>query len=52
MLLQVLIDVGLCISFYDLLEVDDPYIYPAEGSAHQRVKFRLGIVNDLMFNVY
>lgn len=52
MLLQVLIDVGLCISFYDLLEVDDPYIYPAEGSAHQRVKFRLGIVYYLLFNVY
>ena len=41
---QVLIDVGLCIAFYDIIEVGDPYIYPAEGSAHQKVKFRLGIL--------
>lgn len=41
---QVLIDVGLCISFYDIIKVGEPYIYPAEGSAHQKVKFRLGNV--------
>jgi DNA-directed RNA polymerase III subunit RPC8 len=35
--------VGLCISFYDFIEVGDPYIYPAEGAAHQHVRFRLVI---------
>ncbi len=38
---KVLVDAGLCISFYDFLEVGDPYIYPAEGATHQSVKFRL-----------
>ena len=41
-----LVDVGLCISFYDLIEVGDPYIYPSEGSSHQKVKFRLGNVTQ------
>lgn len=38
---KVLLDVGLCISFYDFVEVGDPFIYPAEGAAHQQVKFRM-----------
>eukprot|EP01041_Mallomonas_annulata_P003228 gene3228-6382_t len=38
---KVLVDVGLCICLYDFVDVGDPYIYPAEGAAHQRVKFRL-----------
>lgn len=36
-----LLDVGLCISFYDFVEVGDPMVYPAEGGAHMQVKFRL-----------
>eukprot|EP01038_Epipyxis_sp_PR26KG_P016772 gene16772-22951_t len=40
---RVIIDVGLCISFYDFVEIGDPYIYPSEGSAHNLVKFRLVI---------
>jgi DNA-directed RNA polymerase III subunit RPC8 len=38
---RVIPDVGLCICFYDFLDVGDPYIYPGEGSAIQDVKFRL-----------
>ena len=38
---KVLVDVGLCITLFDFLEVGDPYIYPAEGSAHQHVRFRM-----------
>lgn len=38
---KVLQDIGMCISFYDFIEVQDPYIYPAEGSTHQFVKFRM-----------
>jgi DNA-directed RNA polymerase III subunit RPC8 len=37
----VLLDVGLCIGFYDFEEVGDPYVYPAEGACHQYVRFRL-----------
>lgn len=38
---QVLLDCGLCICFYDLLEAGDPIVYPAEGCCHQAVAFRL-----------
>ena len=38
---KVILDVGLCISLFDFLEIGDPYVYPAEGSAHQRVMFRM-----------
>lgn len=38
---KILTDVGLCISFYDFVDVGDPYVYPAEGAAHQRIKFRM-----------
>jgi len=38
---KVLLDVGLCVGFYDFLEVQDAYVYPGEGSCHQVVKFRL-----------
>ena len=38
---KVLLEVGLCISFYDFVEVGSHYVYPAEGSAHQVVKFRM-----------
>lgn len=38
---KVLPDVGLCVSFYDFLDLGDPYIYPSEGSAHHLVRFRM-----------
>ncbi len=38
---KILLDAGLCISFYDFVEIGDPYVYPGEGSALQQVKFRL-----------
>ena len=38
---KVLLDVGLCVGFYDFLEVQEAYVYPGEGSCHQVVKFRL-----------
>lgn len=34
-------DAGLCICFYDFVELGDPYVYPGEGSSMQEVKFRL-----------
>ena len=38
---QVIPDVGLCIAFYDFLEVGDPFVYPGEGASHQQVRFRV-----------
>ena len=38
---KVVLGVGLCIIFYDFVEVGVPHIYPGEGSAHQLIKFRM-----------
>ena len=40
---KVILDVGLCVCFYDFLEVQESYVYPGEGSCHQVVKFRMVI---------
>lgn len=41
-------NVGLCISFYDFVEIGDPYIYPSEGSAHQIVRCRLVVLRPFI----
>lgn len=38
---RILLNVGLCITFYDFISIGDPYLYPGEGSAMQIVKFRM-----------
>jgi DNA-directed RNA polymerase III subunit RPC8 len=38
---KVMLDIGLCVCFYDFIEVQDAYVYPGEGSCHQVVKFRM-----------
>jgi DNA-directed RNA polymerase III subunit RPC8 len=38
---KIIFQVGLCVAFYDFLHIGDPLIYPAEGSTHQTVKFRI-----------
>lgn len=48
---KVLPDSGLCISLYDFVEIGDPYIYPAEGSSHQQVKFRLVVFKPFLGEV-
>jgi DNA-directed RNA polymerase III subunit RPC8 len=37
----VLLNVGLCITFYDFVSIGEPYLYPSEGSALTLVKFRM-----------
>jgi len=38
---RVIPDVGLCISFFDFVNIGDPYVYPSEGAVHQLARFRL-----------
>ena len=45
---KVILEVGLCVCFYDFLEVGDPYVYPSEGSAIQDVKFRIVVFNPFI----
>lgn len=50
---RVLLDVGLCITFYDFLDIGDPYLYPSEGSSIQLIKFRMIVfrpfVGEILF---
>lgn len=38
---RVVIDVGLCICLYDILEIGKSFILPGDGAAHTKVHFRL-----------
>ena len=42
---------GLCVSFYDFLDVQDAYVYPAEGSCHQVARFRLVVYRPFVGEV-
>jgi len=48
---KILLDGGLCISFFDFVSADDPYIYPAEGAVHQLVNFRLVVFRPFVNEV-
>ena len=38
---RVLLNVGLCLSLYDILEVGESFLHPGDGSCHTKVKFRM-----------
>jgi len=48
---KILLDGGLCISFFDFVSADDPYIYPAEGAVHQLISFRLVVFRPFVNEV-
>jgi|TARA_A100001035_G_C27647403_1_gene437546 DNA-directed RNA polymerase III subunit RPC8 len=48
---KVVLEVGLCVAFYDIVEVGKPHVYPAEGSAHQVVKFRIVVFKPFVGEV-
>lgn len=37
---KVMINVGLCISLFDITEIGESFLFPGDGAAHTRVKFR------------
>ncbi|CAH1178932.1 unnamed protein product [Phaedon cochleariae] len=37
---KVVLNVGLCIALYDILSLQESYIFPGDGASHTRVKFR------------
>nr|CAD7442024.1 unnamed protein product [Timema bartmani] len=37
---QVVLNVGLCIALHDIVSLEDSYIFPGDGAAHTKVKFR------------
>ena len=41
LLFQVVTDLGLVITLYDITQIEGGYIYPSDGAAHYDVKFKL-----------
>ncbi|KAJ8972980.1 hypothetical protein NQ317_019011 [Molorchus minor] len=37
---KVVLNVGLCIALYDILSLQESFIFPGDGASHTRVKFR------------
>ncbi|XP_055822981.1 uncharacterized protein LOC129891596 [Solanum dulcamara] len=48
---KVIANLGLCISIYDILSVDDGFIYPSEGASTYTVKFRLVVFRPFVGEV-
>lgn len=48
---KVLLNCGLCVSFYDIIEAGDPVVHPAEGCCHQYIKFRLVVLRPFIGEV-
>lgn len=38
---KVIIDLGLIVTIYDILEIDGGFVYHSDGGAHYRVRFRV-----------
>ncbi|CAM9360398.1 unnamed protein product [Ascophyllum nodosum] len=38
---RVIVNVGLCVGLHSYESIGDPYVYPSDGSAHYKVRFRL-----------
>ena len=37
---KVIYELGLCIALFDILKIDDSYVFPGDGSSHTRVRVR------------
>ncbi|XP_063235762.1 DNA-directed RNA polymerase III subunit RPC8 isoform X2 [Bacillus rossius redtenbacheri] len=49
--MKVVLNVGLCIALYDIVGLEDSYIFPGDGSAHTKVKFRYVVFRPFMEEV-
>lgn len=37
---KVIYQLGLCIALFDIIKIEDSYVFPGDGSSHTRVTFR------------
>lgn len=37
---KVIYQLGLCIALFDIVKIEDSYVFPGDGSSHTRVTFR------------
>jgi len=48
---KVMINVGLCLSLHDILEVGESFLFPGDGASHTKVKFRMLVFRPQMEEV-
>lgn len=46
---KVVMDVGLCLSLFDILEIGDSIIYPGEGAYFSKVRFRFVVFRYVLY---
>ncbi|KAG5893157.1 hypothetical protein JTB14_000418 [Gonioctena quinquepunctata] len=45
---KVVLNVGLCIALYDIISLQESFIFPGDGASHTRVKFRFIVFRPFM----
>jgi DNA-directed RNA polymerase III subunit RPC8 len=48
---KVIYEVGLCIALFDILKIEDSYVFPGDGSSHTRVTFRFVVFRPFIDEV-
>merc|ERR1712096_572093 len=48
---KVMINVGLCLSLHDILEIGESFLFPGDGASHTKVKFRMLVFRPEMEEV-
>lgn len=48
---KVIYQLGLCVALFDILKIEDSYIFPGDGSSHTRVTFRYVIFRPFLDEV-
>lgn len=48
---KVIYQLGLCVALFDILKIEESYIFPGDGSSHSRVTFRYVIFRPYLDQV-
>lgn len=48
---KVIYELGLCVALFDILKIEESYIFPGDGSSHTRVTFRYVIFRPFLEQV-
>lgn len=48
---KVIYQLGLCVALFDILKIEESYIFPGDGSSHTRVTFRYVIFRPFLDEV-
>ena len=48
---KVVFELGLCIALFDILLIEDSYVFPGDGSSHTRVTFRFVVFRPFIDEV-